>query len=347
MTEADVVFVQYHSFGHGIAAGFGSRGTPARSEDLLRALLTLPKKPLVVLVQHCNMQSWVEGPERYSYSYPSVLDLDSTKPVTSMESRAFWRGETESEIQLATYYDIPVVSACSAISTFISKACAHEESYHTRDIPDLISTWYRDPFHYNENGMRLEGCLITDGILTAVKNVGYGAGDGLELPAKNLWPDVSCDPVQGCYEPAFSMYTAHGDLLPESHTDWEWMSTKDGGKRWWTATKPGALMTIRTPKSSRLQLMFYMHHELGMGMVNVTVDGRMSMLVDACCSSPCVGTPGQGMYQTAIVAEALPTTEHTIQIHSVERPIDKPSPCSSYGNKFDLVGVLGEQFANV
>lgn len=188
-----------------------------------------------------------------------------------------------------------------------------------------------DHVHYNEAGSVMEGLLAAFALKTL-----------FALPAPKLFPALP-QPVQpgNGRESVFCMSLLYGTLKADAVNGW---AVERGGaensKQWWGSSTINASLTLHTPPSNTLELQYYRHHSLPLGLLEVYVDGKLSATLDGCCASDCIpGLSGQGFYDTSVIARGLDSkVSHTVTLQIIERVI---TTCLVLGNTFNFVAVVG------
>ncbi|CAE8588830.1 unnamed protein product [Polarella glacialis] len=192
------------------------------------------------------------------------------------------------------------------------------------------------------NRATMEGCLVADMVVSAMDDK-YTAR--FDFEADRLPPPLQ--PLEKSLA-VFANSTMSNNFESEDIEQivgWRMEKGGKGGmKRWWHANEVGAKMSFATPPCNSVSLEIYKHHEIPMGMIEVRVDGNATQ-IDACCPSPCVGFPGQGIYASQVVGEGLLLVPHHVEITLLER--NYSTQCASLGNQFSLVGVFGERTCKV
>lgn len=304
----NVVIIQYEKF-----------SAKAKAEPLLRSLLNLPTKPFIILLQHCALDAFAP-PQEAAASGFAISELSEA------ELRRTW--------QIANHYGIPVVSACNALETVKASTCKDEPTFSS--IDDLKHQVYIDLMHYNTDVAGMEGCLMADMIVSAYADPEYVTDFDSDL---DTLPEPFEPLSDNNLETVFFWSTMFGNLMWETSSGWELkQGGKRGNKKWLAPAHVGASLSFTSPPCSRISIEYYKHHELPMGLIEVTVDGKATT-VDACCQTSCVGIPGQGFYHRAVVGDELPVEAHKVEIRLLER---SSTNCTEIGNQFSLTGVYGE-----
>ena len=297
--KADIVLIQYEIFSE-----------KGGSETLLRLVLSLPRKPIIIFVQHCMLPS-------FDGSSQELLERNR-----------------QTENMLALHYNVVFVSACNAIDTLFAGTCREfGEMNLNRDILALETLFFSttDHVHYNEMGSTMEGLLAASALKTL-----------FELPVLALNPALP-QPVrlENGKESIFCMSLLYGTFKAEAVEGW---AIERGGaensKQWWGSSTVNASLTLQTPPSNTLELQYYRHHSLPLGLLEVYVDQKLTATLDGCCASDCIpGLSGQGFYDTTVIAHGLDkTVSHTVTLRIIERV---STTCLLLGNTFNFVAVVG------
>jgi len=284
--HVDVALVQYVGLLH-----------KPSGEALVRHLLSLPSRPLVVLVEHCMAVAWKPK---------MVCDEAATPRCRPVPAGAIFGGaEMFEEMQkleaLARHYDLPVVSGCNAISWMLRPSCDAEPA-ELHGFQPLLSTLYspHDTVHHNSRAAALMGCLAADALLsaeslpatafpaTAASAAAASSASSAASAPLTLPPPLM--PLDSGYATHWMLSTHTGTLQPRLSRGWALREGGRGGhKKFLYADADGAAVLFRvTPPCStyrgfkeqgvgagcgsngthwRLLLEFYQHHEHGMGLL--------------------------------------------------------------------------------
>ena len=103
-----------------------------------------------------------------------------------------------------------------------------------------------------------------------------------------------------------------------------------------------------TPKAcTSILLEVYMHHDMPLGTISVTIDGVLAGTVDPCCPAPgCPGVPvGQGIYNSTRVPSSghLKNRVHHVVLTNAPRPDGQESACAKRGAEISLLAFVGMQ----
>lgn len=215
--KADIILIQY--------AGFSDKGG---SESLLRLVLSLPQHPIIIFVQHCFHNSYIDGYNQ--------------------------EPNRQAENVLAMHYNVVFVSACNAIDILCGGTCQeYGEMNLNQDDAVLENLFFSstDHVHYKEGGSAMEGLLAAFALKTL-----------FELPAPKLFPALP-QPVQpgNGKESVFCMSLLYGTFNADVVDGW---AVERGGaensKQWWGSSTINASITLHTPPSNTLELQYYRHH---------------------------------------------------------------------------------------
>eukprot|EP00747_Dinoflagellata_sp_TGD_P146504 gnl/TRDRNA2_/TRDRNA2_176700_c8_seq5.p1 gnl/TRDRNA2_/TRDRNA2_176700_c8~~gnl/TRDRNA2_/TRDRNA2_176700_c8_seq5.p1 ORF type:complete len:415 (-),score=45.21 gnl/TRDRNA2_/TRDRNA2_176700_c8_seq5:66-1310(-) len=325
LTHVHVIILQYVQFAN--HAG----GHNLNSEAMLRMLLQLPQKPLVLIVHHCCMMHWAG---KFGFRNP--------------EGYQWWDDEWHKMRELAEHYQVPTISACSALDALVSENCTkHSEKKCFKSPRDMQLSLFGqtdktiDSIHYNTIGGSMEGCLLAEMVESGLENLPS------QLENFRSQNENFPEPLEPASMPTavtvFILSTRTGDLRPDTD-GWELVQGGNRGKKkWYNATRPNATMTFLTPPCTQLFLQYYKHHELPMGIAEITVDGVKTAVLDACCPGEgCAGIPSdQGFPFMTQIASRLPLEPHIVEVKAVQR--QSAGACSQFGNKFDVVSLVGKK----
>ena len=306
--------------------------TERDTELLLRTLLSLPQRPLVLVVEHCMLPAFYPTEEDCVAAIRTVKAKELCMPKhaqTEATRRAFMR-------RLALHYDIPIASACLAVDFLNQRSCAHGNASVRHPLTQSLQQTIfggsgSDPVHYSSHGALIEGCVAAHLFLRS-----YNQEREVIRPPRDLPPSLSA--LQDSRS-LWILSARDGTLEAPPSSGWKLeVGGKGGSKRWLGAQRSGASLRVRTPPCTQLSLEHYRHHELGMGLVGVRVDGRPHGTVDACCMEPCVGIAGQGYYDTVVIATQLRFVAHEVELTLLTR---NRSSCAQLGHAFSVVSLLG------
>ena len=294
--------------------------------DLLRRLLRTLRKlfphTAVVIIQHCPHAV-----------FNGKCMLHCTSPT--------WRAELLADLQLqmnvAAAFDVPLVPTCRAFEWLARPSACNR---HLSSKPSLRSLdrlfvemfALNDPVHYSEASSTMEGCLVADLFLSAGSNATAHADP--RAAAGGHAHTLPPGPSDATEEETKWMLDAHEEddhragLQPNPGSV-GWQSVRGGqrgSKRWLQAREVGAVAHFRVEACTSLLLEFYKHHDLPLGLLEVTVDGRVTKRLDACCQTHCVGIPGQGFYFSERIASGLPATQHEVVLTVIPRELPRARP---------------------
>eukprot|EP01062_Namystynia_karyoxenos_P016424 TRINITY_DN15999_c1_g3_i2.p1 TRINITY_DN15999_c1_g3~~TRINITY_DN15999_c1_g3_i2.p1 ORF type:complete len:559 (+),score=98.30 TRINITY_DN15999_c1_g3_i2:55-1731(+) len=348
LAAADGILVEYDQF-------TGQR----HAEDLLRFMLAMPHHPALLIMTNCDVtdfnRSEIGGFRGYkgSHALPKMMaewskDVDDKRRIRHLEG------------PMLAHYRVARVHMCGAYRALLHNECPEERRYSS------FAELWRDMFagypgggdwlHPGPTGSKLRACLAARGVLRAAAQADAGEPPPTELPAPFL-PDTLLRPEW----PAFCLTAGPSDpflgglmgsrLVPSANHGWTRRTARGGEKQWLQAQDVGASIEIPTPVgATTLHMQHYVHHNLGMGLARVTVTragggepAAQPKEVDGCCPADCVpGLPGQGIYAKTLIADGLSSKHpHVVRVQVISRTA--PSPCTTSGNKFDLVGILGSR----
>jgi len=239
-------------------------------ENFLRSLLSLPQKPLVMVVLHCHLQQLSARPNALS-----------KRGFSSKGDRIKFEAEKVRAKTLAHHYSLPVVSGCSAIDQLYDGSCLDEAPIDDESM--LMAAFYApgDKIHYNRAAMGMEGCLLSD----LVANGHLVEEDSDELPTR-------LGRVSDALKTIWANSTMRDSFNPQLLNGFtRQQGGRGGNKVWYENTEDNASLTFETKPATHLALVYYMHPELPMGVVRVSVDGAVWTDLDACCSKQCEGIP--------------------------------------------------------
>ena len=89
-------------------------------------------------------------------------------------------------------------------------------------------------------------------------------------------------------------------------------------------------------------LEYYKHHELGMGIAEIKVDGKVTATIDACCKNTCIDNGDgvkRGFYYITPIAKKLDYAIHKVEIKVIRRHSTRV--CEKDGNQFNIISVIG------
>lgn len=243
--------------------------------------------------------------------------------------------------QLAHHYNVTLIDTCAALMSLKSEQCSSERKFRSDEIFD-------DILHYSAKGSGMQGCLAAHVALSSYRSLqdfalSHEPAESTPL-ANPLWPKF-IDSMDTVY--FFSTDRGFEDTLPPDQLNgWRKEIGGRGNKQWYTAGALGQAISFKIPPSTRIEIEFYRHPDLPMGLVEILIDGKISSYIDSCCpENGCEGIPeGQGFYYREIVGDELPFQAHHVQLRTVDRK--GITTCKRLGNKFDLKSVVGKARAH-
>ena len=331
------------------------------SEALLRNLLSMPSKPLVILVSHCSAPDWHNWPGYHvdPSRYEAARTHNRTewtwwqKSASTSPSRPnIWAQHRRVEHSYAQHYDIPFVDTCSAMRSMafggrdgVGATCA--PSFNSLDaLAAEFAGEGTDPVHYSPNGTTLQSCILAEALLGAADEPKRGAARTGGIRSRRLPPAMgehSPQPADFCLQAKLGSKPGgmQSAVVLAATRGWRFHRGGRGGrKQWFGANATGATMVLRTPPFARLALEIYRHHSLPMGAIQLAIDGVTAPAwIDGCCVDHCVpDAPNQGFNFKAAVEGVWPYTTHTVTITTVAKTATN---CTTLGSQVNLVGIIG------
>ena len=105
---------------------------------------------------------------------------------------------------------------------------------------------------------------------------------------------------------------------------------------------PGSTINFITPKPcTEILLEYYKHHELGIGIAEIKVDGKVTATIDACCKNTCIDN-GDGVKEVLLLhlsQKKLDYAIHKVEIKVIRRHSTRV--CEKDGNQFNIISVIG------
>ena len=358
--DADVILIQYEIF-----------AVKRRAEELVRAMLTLPRRPLVVLVSHCMLEDFLPTHSQFSY-----------------------RNAHDTERELARAYGLPFVGTGDALRSILNVSagakgvlpgdggpCDGEPAY-VASLEAMLRTFFAvkpdgsaDTIHYGPGGAALQVRLLAHLLLDAddrtqdheapVSAMQYATGwrgNGTTVPTLPARMVLREDELFFRGQPPYAIHgsdSAHGapayclqtgkplfDQVIVDALSNGWTRRKGGAggaKTWYEASKVGATIEFSLPSAAFVALVVYVHHDLPMGMLLATLgNGTERIVIDTCCAQECVAeAAGQGLYKTVWLNE-LPLREKDrlpLRLEVIARP--GKSACAKDGNFVSISALYG------
>lgn len=348
--DADLVLVHFHtSLSMHSGLTISSVGNPAvQFEKTIRSLLQLPSSPLVVMVSHCIVRDIDCMSTRLDSGVRCVYVVEKINGnVLNRSTAAFEPSVRRFERTMAAHYGLTFVDTCAAMRHALKRskvtcpiARKRASLFATED--ELLDWAFADNMHLTHAGLSLQACAVAYATFAAPQ----AYGEEYALPE----PLTYSRGALGGEKPVFCAMAGQAPLalLPGIRRRGWRVRTGGAGssKKWLFSNATGATLHMRTPKAcTSILLELYMHHDLPLGTISVTIDDVLVGTVDLCCPAPgCVGVPvGQGIYQTIRVPSSgqLTSTVHKVVLRNAPRPAGQASPCAKLGKEVSVLAFIG------
>ena len=233
---------------------------------------------------------------------------------------------------------------------------------------DILHHFYNDHLHFSTLGNALAGCLLADLANSIVKSNApiTNAVSRYQLPLPylkdtkarmgeeaNLVSEfINSTVYRNLFPIAFRKFESAVDFDKNRHFEGKHSSLYNfqfkkggrGGKKiWLDANSPGSTINFITPKPcTEILLEYYKHHELGMGIAEIKVDGKVTATIDACCKNTCIDNGDgvkRGFYYITPIAKELDYAIHKVEIKVIRRHSTRV--CEKDGNQFNIISVIG------
>ena len=371
LARASIVLLFYHAPRGGVLY-----------EKLLRGLLALPKKPLIVYIQHCTMQDF--GTFREWQKHPLFRWFPKAETPSRFEAmRAIER-------RLVDHYQLTRIDTCAAFQTMLrlkstlgrwdaaSSNCTDRAAKfekvtellqpfyldgapYPRNARTLGDKVYGDPCHLGAIGGQVQACAVAHAMLDAPAPPPPRATSryaSLPVLATNAsdWSVICGTRGEGqrCMEvsdevPQFCMGPVR--LSTQQREGWDLVRGGGAGhQKTWLQGRNGSHLRVRLPQPAAAVIFeFYQHHEKPMGAAVVTAPGIQQRL-DGCTSAENVPF-AQGKY-TSLRVPAVGRFEVDVQelnVTVIAQSSANQSVCSELvrwldrESNFSLATVIGLQ----
>lgn len=182
LSSADLVVLQI-AYAQGRPVGKTAHILDRTFEQNLRALLGLPKRPLLLFISHCVARDFLDDAPRAGLARTATLQRywdDARKkwrePTDwSLVPAGWFAAAREYEEELAAQYGLPFVSTCNAARAMLAtapSACANNASASGApfaSLPALISKLMPDFMHLSQEGKDVQTCLASHALLQSAK----------------------------------------------------------------------------------------------------------------------------------------------------------------------------------
>ena len=363
--NADVIIIQYSIF--------ASCRNCIYAEELLRTFLELKSKPLVLMVEHVAYGGLYNG--NYTGKNGSYAARKDVWERIKQDERGLALHYNLPFVSMSAALNIVLLGLQAKKELYRSELmgkydgkgrCLGKGGINKLKTPDFKLHWkkyYSDNLHFSALGNAIAGCLLADvanSIASATSETCGALGTAYRLPPPFLEDTKQRVSENHVFE--FVNSTAQRTLFPLALSKFlgerialgakvrnpylKGFRFKQGGKGgekiWLNTMAQGAILRFTTPKPcTQIRVEYYKHHELGMGMAEVKVDGKIVFVLDACCKKTCVDNGDgikRGFYYVATVAENLERKIHNVEIKTIKRT---SNVCETSGNQFDIVSIMG------